>query len=84
MTETEFAQALLTSGPAGVGVVVLALLIKQWLGQVRGDLERLHTKIAGLEKAVQDATVEQAAHRATVDAKLVDLERRVTVLEGQS
>jgi len=33
---------------------------------------------------VQDATVEQAAQRATVDAKLIDLERRVTVLEGQS
>ena len=83
MSETELAQALLTSGPAGLGVMVLALLIKQWLGQVRGDLERLQVKIASLEKAVQDATVEQAAHRATVEAKLVDLERRVTSLEGK-
>lgn len=84
MTETELAQALLTSGPAGLGVLVLAMLIKQWLGQVRMDIERLHAQLSGLEKVVQDSTVEAAAHRATVEAKLVDLERRVSVLEDKS
>jgi len=41
MQETELVQIMTASGPAGVGVVVLALLLKQWLGQVRGDLVAL-------------------------------------------
>ncbi len=83
MTEAELAQALVTSGPAGVGVLVLAFLIKQWLGQLRHDVVRLAEKVEELEAAVHQGSVEAAGHRATVSAKLDDLDRRVSSLEGR-
>ena len=54
MSEAELAQALVTSGPAGVGVLVLAFLIKQWLGQLRSDVVRLGEKVAELVAARRD------------------------------
>jgi hypothetical protein len=83
MSEAELAQALVTSGPAGVGVLVLAFLIKQWLGQLRSDVVRLGEKVAELEAAVQRGSVESAGHRASVVSKLEDLDRRVTSLEAR-
>ena len=84
MTETELAQALLTSGPAGVGVLVLAFLIKQWLQQLRSDVVRLGEKVDELESAVHKAGLEAAKHHATTEAKLVDLDRRVSALENKA
>jgi len=83
MSEAELAQALVTSGPAGVGVLVLAFLIKQWLGQLRHDVVRLGEKVEELEAAVHRGSVEAAGHRATVSAKLEDLDRRVSSLESK-
>jgi len=83
MSEAEIAQALVTSGPAGVGVLVLAFLIKQWLGQLRGDVVRRGEKVDELESAVHKSSLEAASHHATTAAKLEDLDRRVSSLESR-
>ena len=83
MSEAELAQALVTSGPAGVGVLVLAFLIKQWLGLLRGDVVRLSEKVDTLEATLHKASLEAASHHATVSAKLEDLDRRVSTLESK-
>ena len=81
MTEAELAQALVTSGPAGVGVLVLAYLIKSWLTALRADVGRLAEKVEELESAVHKSSVENAGDRAEVKQRLSELERRVSGLE---
>ncbi len=84
MTEHELAQALLTSGPAGAGIVVLALFLKQWLTALKSDVLRVQEKVEELEKTVQNGLVVAASHHAQVAAKLEELDRRITILEGDS
>ncbi len=81
MQEAELVQIMTASGPAGVGVIVLALLLKQWLGQVRGDLLALRKQIEILEKTLQTANLAAASHQASTSTKLNELDRRVSALE---
>ena len=81
MQETELVQIMTASGPAGVGVVVLALLLKQWLGQVRGDLVALRKQIEGVEKTLQAVNLQATSHQASTNTKLEELDRRVSALE---
>ncbi len=81
MHEAELFQIMTASGPAGVGVIVLALLLRQWLGQVRGDLLALRKQIEVLEKTLQTTNLSAASHQASTATKLNELERRVSALE---
>lgn len=81
MNEADLAQVLASSGPAGVGVIVLAMLLKSWLGSVRSDLASVREKLSELETAVHRATLDAASHHAETRQRLAELERRVTVLE---
>ena len=84
MHEAEFLQIMTASGPAGIGVVVLALLLKQWLGQVRADLVAVKEQIENVEKTLQAANVKSAGHEASTNAKLSELDRRISALERNS
>ena len=82
MNEAELANALATSGPAGIGVVVLAVLLRSWLGTVREDLKGVREKLSQLEATMSRASLDAATHHTEARQRLAELERRVTVLEG--
>ena len=54
-------EVLTSSGPAGAALVVVAMLVRQWLGEVRRELEsiRTHQRDGAIEAARLSARVEE-------------------------
>ena len=80
MTDPDITSALINSGPAGVALAFLGIIIRGWIQRLEGTVDNLARKLEELKESVQHRELELTRELAEIQGTIQGQQKEITHL----